>query len=227
MTDAWLDGTITQRQRFAVLHELRLSSRRWLRAEAEALVAAAEPAPEPSKALALALLPQVRDFFRRAGKFVRNTITAGALALSGPGPLSMSEQIALERGHAEQAAYLSEFERQSIEGHRPLDPAFVARAEQYGAAVWAVPQNARRAGAIEAGATEERRQHIGTDEPCPVCVTEEGKGWQPLGTLRKIGDSPCRCQCHCVMQFRDTLGEVLFDANEAIGMPPSLAGTSA
>lgn len=44
--------------------------------------------------------------------------------------------------------------------------------------------------------------HEGTDEPCPTCIERLALNWQPIGTLRPIGDSECRHQCHCHFRFR-------------------------
>ncbi len=80
---------------------------------------------------------------------------------------------------------------------------FAAQAELYGGAPWPSSVNLVRARVV--GSTvfgEERRRHIGSDLPCPVCVSEEAKGWVPTGTLRAIGDSECRSSCHCVFGYR-------------------------
>ena len=58
------------------------------------------------------------------------------------------------------------------------------------------------------GMVEERRVHVGHDEPCPDCVAGMGAGWQPIGTLPPIFDSECRHRCHCHFEYRDRDGNV-------------------
>jgi hypothetical protein len=58
-----------------------------------------------------------------------------------------------------------------------------------------------RAGAKDAGEDEERRV-LSAAEHCPDCVAYANLGWQPIGTLPRIGESVCRVNCKCSFQFR-------------------------
>jgi hypothetical protein len=75
-----------------------------------------------------------------------------------------------------------------------------ARAGLYANAGVGVYENARRE-AAQGVMTEERRV-LGVAEHCGVCVEQAGQGWQPLNTLRRLGDSPCRANCKCRFKFR-------------------------
>jgi hypothetical protein len=75
-----------------------------------------------------------------------------------------------------------------------------ARAQLYANAGAGIYENARRE-AAQGVMTEERRA-LAKAEHCGVCVEEAAKGWQPIGTLRRIGDSPCRANCRCTYRFR-------------------------
>jgi bacterioferritin-associated ferredoxin len=76
----------------------------------------------------------------------------------------------------------------------------VARAELYARAGVGVYENARREAAR--GVMTEERRVLGAAEHCGVCVEEAAKGWQPIGTLKRLGDSPCLANCRCSYRFR-------------------------
>lgn len=50
--------------------------------------------------------------------------------------------------------------------------------------------------------TQERRVLDPKAIHCQTCIDEARKGWQPIGTLRKIGDSECKINCQCRFHFR-------------------------
>ena len=218
-SQAYLDGTMTGSERHAVLHDLRLSARQWLRSEAEALVADLGY-PVVAKGLFGDAADKTRKFFSRARRFVRETIVAGALTMLGPGRISDKEAEGIDRDIGAQHAFLDKFERDVIgvglmpAGEPPSETAvelrftpdeFAARAEMYGASVWPAGNNAllRRARGAEIF-DEEKRTHVGPDRPCDVCVEQEDRGWSPIGTLKPIGDSPCLTSCHCHFSFRNS-----------------------
>jgi bacterioferritin-associated ferredoxin len=76
----------------------------------------------------------------------------------------------------------------------------VARAELYARAGVGVYENSRREAAR--GVMTEERRVLGAAEHCGVCVEEAAKGWQPIGTLKRLGDSPCLANCRCSYRFR-------------------------
>jgi len=76
-----------------------------------------------------------------------------------------------------------------------------ARAGMYAEAGRGTFEDVRSDIAKAAGNTEERRL-LGVADHCSDCVVEAAKGWQPIGSLRAIGDSLCKTHCHCKKEFR-------------------------
>ena len=76
-----------------------------------------------------------------------------------------------------------------------------ARAGMYAEAGRGTFEDVRSEIAKAAGNTEERRV-LGVADHCSDCVVEAAKGWQPIGSLRAIGDSLCKTHCHCRKEFR-------------------------
>lgn len=76
-----------------------------------------------------------------------------------------------------------------------------ARAGMYAEAGRGTYEEARTEAMKASGKTEERRL-LGIADHCSDCVAEANKGWQPIGTLRAIGDSICKSNCHCRKEFR-------------------------
>jgi len=76
-----------------------------------------------------------------------------------------------------------------------------ARAGMYAEAGRGTFEDVRSDIAKAAGNTEERRL-LGVADHCSDCVVEAAKGWQPIGSLRAIGDSLCKTHCHCRKEFR-------------------------
>lgn len=76
----------------------------------------------------------------------------------------------------------------------------VARAELYARAGVGVYENARREAAR--GVMTEEKRFLGAAEHCADCVAAAAMGWQPLGTLPRIGQSLCMASCRCSFGFR-------------------------
>ena len=203
-TDAYLAGTLTHAERLEVLKQLRTDLRAWLRSEAQELV---DEFGEPKKGLVGDAAAAASKFFRRAAKGVRNGIAAGVLTLFGPRELTDAEVQARDHAVARQVEYLNVFTREVLDGTVPLAPPLVARAEMYGSAAWQEVQEAYRDVTIPSGGpgtrVEERRilGHPETDH-CDECPELAERGWQPAGTLPRIGSTPCRSACLCHWAFR-------------------------
>jgi hypothetical protein len=188
-----------------VLHEVRLIAREWLRAEATKLLDVLAP-PEEQKAFGDAARQAIGGFFKRASRFVREVFVAGALALGGPTPLDADDMAAIDANHAEQVEYLDGFRGALLDGSQAVDGTLVSRAEQYGSPVWGGSQQVIRMRFVRRKTIfdQERRVHVGPDLPCFTCDAERNKGWVETGTLRKIGDSPCKVACHCHFEWRNS-----------------------
>jgi hypothetical protein len=123
---------------------------------------------------------------------------AGLLALEprpGPDALDILEPI-IDR----QAGFLVRFRQQVAYGAATLGPAIVARARQYGHAVWAGAMNARRELMKEKYSLE--RRVLGGEHACPDCPAYAAEGWVEVGTLPSIGESACGSMCKCVFEFK-------------------------
>jgi hypothetical protein len=99
-----------------------------------------------------------------------------------------------------QAGFLVRFRQQVAYGAATLGPAIVARARQYGHAVWAGAMNARRELMKEKYSLE--RRVLGGEHACPDCPAYAAEGWVEVGTLPSIGESACGSMCKCVFEFK-------------------------
>ena len=100
-----------------------------------------------------------------------------------------------------QYAFLQNFAVEIESGKQKLNGNFLRRAGMYSDAARGTQADFER---IEAGRrelTEERRIRFPGDS-CPTCIEQAEQGWQPLGTLNRIGDSECRVNCRCIFTFR-------------------------
>lgn len=125
---------------------------------------------------------------------------AGAMAALG-GELTDADRAWIEAEARRQLAYLKRFGVDMATGAQPHDGRALVRADQYGAAVWVAGQNVLVRRAIEDGFAEYRAV-LGARESCRGCLDRAVAGWQPIGTLKPLGDSPCRSFCHCNWDFR-------------------------
>jgi hypothetical protein len=152
------------------------------------------------------------EWFRKSGGTLATRGFAAALALIGGTarpPVPALE--AVEQSVNVQAGYLVGF-LAAITGGRLSSAQVVARAGNYSGSLWAIGQNAARLArrlmhAAEAGPGRRRRpaqerRLMDSTHPCTVCPQQAALGWQPLGTLKAIGDSPCREGCRCHFEFR-------------------------
>lgn len=196
----WEANSLSAEEHIELLHLVRMEGRRWFRELAARTLDEIDGLE--SKALFGAAKDKVGAFFGSAKKYVRELFVAGVLAFAGPTPMDAAELRSLDQQVAAQHAYLKTFEDETVRANKPPDGTFVARAEKYGASVWGSAQEILRAGAkAERHYSSERRIHQAHDRPCHVCLEEMNKEWQPIGTLRQIGDSPCMMNCHCVFIY--------------------------
>lgn len=106
-----------------------------------------------------------------------------------------------EAATATQLRYFDRFMLASVAG-TVSDAQFAARAAMYPLAGFGTYQNAVRIrNMIVTGYTEEARV-LNSAQPCEDCIVEAAKEWQPIGTLRVIGDSVCISRCRCYFKYR-------------------------
>jgi hypothetical protein len=128
---------------------------------------------------------------------------AAALAVGGFIRLDVETIRATEALVAQQLDYLAAFSVQIQIGDQPLNGTFMRRIAMYAEAGLGAAQEIRRGLAIRLGYDEERRV-LGEADHCRDCVRAARLGWQPIGTLPRIGASVCKTNCRCRFQFRRT-----------------------
>jgi hypothetical protein len=140
---------------------------------------------------------------------VKTTQIAAALVTQG-GPEAMSEKDK-KKTAAEIAILLLLLRKFSydIDSRRqPINGRLLLRSDLYSAAARGIFEETRRYGmGAYFGAVEERRvlgraEHCESDEELEGCVELADKGWKPIGTLPRLGVSPCRSNCYCRFDYR-------------------------
>ncbi len=171
-------------------------------------------------------------FFDRAGQFIRELIVAGAMALKGDDHLTNAEIYAVDRLTRKQYEYLDKFRNEVqqnppkpiadlfsqiiVAGPPPMtEGQFVARLEMYGNAPWEVQNIGREIVKGQHVFQAERRVHklsFAQHRPCQGgeqgCLEQSQAGWQPIGSLREIGDCFCMTNCDCYFEWQDPAGKI-------------------
>ncbi len=243
-TGQYARGALSGRQRLRLLEDVRRYARNWLRHEAEAFFR--EYGQSVARGLTGAMASHVGRFFQRVKSFVHEAILAGSLVFSRPDEALTEDDMRFVDQEAEaQTRYLNRFE-QEVVSNPPLEIAeptpvptiepmtakqVIARAEQYGDAPWGAAQQVNRQRMAKGGTyTMERRIHGRlVDDMCETCSAAVAMGWQPIGTLPRIGDSECIGACHCFFQYQDAQGNLATTVRKSKGkkapkpIPPVLA----
>ena len=126
------------------------------------------------------------------------------------GTFELSEA-ALSLGSEEwrsQADFARDMKQELLEEDKKPDGTLLVRVGLYATAGWAMWQGLRGIEAPILGAVEEERI-LGAADHCPDCLDEAAKGRQPIGTLRRIGDSICLSNCHCTFIYYDAAGNIV------------------
>lgn len=101
----------------------------------------------------------------------------------------------------QQYQYLDRFAADIASGKVSLDGRLNVRAGMYAESARGTYEQETRRVSAQSGLTEERRI-LHAKESCGDCVEYAGRGWQPIGTLPRIGDSQCRVNCRCTFEYR-------------------------
>ncbi len=173
------------------------------------------------------LVSPLKRWFSRMRSFVHELIFAGALAMTGPDELSPSDVATLDRNAQVQVEYLDRFERELIANPPaaiatpaivptetiivsppPSVAQVIARAEQYGHAVWQSTQQVVQAQAVAQGVMKYERRVLGHPKThhCEDCPPLAAQGWQPVGTLPAIGETECGGMCYCHFEYTEDIG---------------------
>lgn len=141
-------------------------------------------------------------WYESMAELMKTGYRAAVDAASGGAPLTQAELNAFKEMMEKQFGYLNRFARQLESGEQALNGRAFQRAGMYGDAANDIFQNWKMGEMRTAGFDEYRRVLEAAVENCPTCVEEADKGWQPIGTLKEIGDSECRTNCHCYYEYR-------------------------
>lgn len=219
-----VDGDSGRGEGSGLAHDgMPLESGRGLVGDAVVSVRPAGGHQQQARGLGSAMRRHVGRFFDRARNFIRESILAGAMALSGPEGLDDEDMDEADRQHAVQVKFLDQFHRDvetrtppelaepsGIALENPMSAAeFANRASSYAGGVWSGAHGVDRRKAIRQGhAVAERRFHLNDDEQhaCSVCLEQSSLGWVPIGTLLPVGDSTClaiHCDCYYVYRLAD------------------------
>jgi hypothetical protein len=150
-------------------------------------------------------LPEWQSAMEKEIKII-NRMT-GAAARGGFDQMSQSDWGHVGAETKRQYKFLRDFAADIASGKQPLNGRAVQRAGLYGEAGRGTYQEVTRRQAKKKGFTEERRV-LGPTEHCqpssskPGCAELAAKGWQPIGTLPRIGAATCVTHCACFFEYR-------------------------
>jgi hypothetical protein len=133
-------------------------------------------------------------------------VSAALLGVGGVDGLTPVSRQALSDSVQFHLSALHDFATEIESGEQPVNGTLANRAGFYGDAVTGTYEDFRRLKQEEIGVQFERRVlgPVGT-EHCPDCVAAAKLGWQPLGTLPRIGQSRCLMNCKCSFKFSNAL----------------------
>lgn len=169
-----------------------------LKASGDALVAAAPKGESGKPELAAAA---VREWFAAGSRFLGGLYLAASAALVGLRTFAPADSAAMRKALGEQLEYWRAFEQSVADGTQPPNGQVGNRGRMYGAAGWLVGINTGRGAVIRSLAYRLEARMLGVAKHCGTCVAEAALGWQPIDTLRPLGDSECGSLCHCYFIF--------------------------
>lgn len=105
------------------------------------------------------------------------------------------------RAIRDQYAFLDQFAADVASGKQRLDGGLTMRAAMYVRASRGAYERDRLLIEQDAGFDEERSIRHASDS-CPLCVSEELRGWVPIGELVPIGERQCLTNCQCTIERR-------------------------
>jgi hypothetical protein len=100
-----------------------------------------------------------------------------------------------------QIEYFDHMAAQVQYGTQKMDGRFMQRVQMYANAGYGTYSQTERESMVDQGMTEERRVRNAA-ESCDDCIEYANLGWQPIGTLPRIGDSQCLTHCACEFEYR-------------------------
>ncbi len=107
-----------------------------------------------------------------------------------------------------QYEYLDNFAAQIANGTQPLDGRFLVRSQMYDEAAISTYDRFERNAMRNAGFIEERNVLEPGIKHCGGCLTEDAKGWVPIGSLLPVGERQCLSRCRCTIEYRNSDGGI-------------------
>lgn len=127
---------------------------------------------------------------------------AGTMAMAQTIDLAPVDRDGVADAATVQIGFLTRFRREIESGDQPLSGVVPARSAGYANSIWSVAMNLHAASKLRDGYSEERRVMGGAERHCVVCPELAARGFVKIGTLPKIGDSPCGPGCRCWFTYR-------------------------
>lgn len=141
----------------------------------------------------------VADWMREVGTEIKQQYILSAVAARGGWQqMTPSDWGRVGAQLRTQYQYLRQFAEQIATGEQNLDGRLIVRSKLYAQSARGFYEDLRRAQAP--GGLERRVRHA--SESCEDCIEYEARGWQPRGSLPRIGESRCRQNCRCTFEFR-------------------------
>lgn len=138
-------------------------------------------------------------------------LSTGMAARGGLAQMSQADFAFVGGRFRQQLDFLRNFAREIESGTQRLNGNLLRRARMYGDAARGTHEGMRARMHISGGFTEGRRV-LGVADHCEGnsdgCIEQAALGWQPIADVRPIGDSICRTNCHCHIEYRNSAGEV-------------------
>lgn len=132
---------------------------------------------------------------------IMHTASAAA-ARGGWAQMSQADWGATGQLVRSQYGYLHNFAQEVASGKQPLNGRLNVRADLYTQAARGTFEDMRRRYEKNNNLMEEERRVLGAKESCPDCIEYAGRGWSPIGSLPRIGQSVCRTNCACRFEYR-------------------------
>lgn len=139
-------------------------------------------------------------------------LSNAAAARGGWAQMTKSDFGAVGAQLKKQYQYLNRFAAQIQSGQQALDGRLIVRANLYAQAGRGTFEDMRRRTAEQLNDMDQERRILGVADHCQDCLDEAARGWQAIGTLRRIGDSVCKTNCHCHFVYRQSLAQTTAQA---------------
>ncbi len=128
-------------------------------------------------------------------------VTMGLAASGGKNAVSASDLGYIGSQIKEQYKFLRQFAKDIKTGKQKLNGSLVARSALYAQSARGTYEKVRVRSAVQNGLTEEKNI-LGASDHCSGCLTEQSRGWVPIGQLVPVGGRLCKANCRCSTQMR-------------------------